>query len=112
MVPWLYARHALADGLYDTCTLVSENNRERTLGILARERVRICVAYAGVVDLDADLVRLRWGDLDVFDRKVFAGFPGDCSLFEGYQSAVVLCDDRKGLQENMGGKLEEDVPCK
>jgi hypothetical protein len=38
------------------------------------------MADTGVVYLDADLVCLWWCDLDVFNREVLAGFPGDCGL--------------------------------
>lgn len=37
----------------------------------------------GVVYLDADLVGLGSGDLDVFNRQGFTGTPGDGGLREG-----------------------------
>jgi hypothetical protein len=71
---------ALADGLDDAGTLVPEDNGEGALGVLSGECVGIGMADARVVDLDADLVRSWWPDLDVLDGQVLAGFPRDCRL--------------------------------
>jgi hypothetical protein len=38
------------------------------------------MADTGVVDLDADFVRLGRRDLNVLDGEVLAGLPGDCGL--------------------------------
>lgn len=39
-----------------------------------------CVADTGVVDLDADLMGLWRGNLDVLDGEGLASTPGDCGL--------------------------------
>ena len=72
---------ALADGLNDTRALVPEHNGKGTLGVLARERVGIGVADAGVVDLDADLVSFWGRNFDVLDGEILAGFPCNCRLY-------------------------------
>ena len=41
---------------------------------------RTCVAHSGVVDLNADLVRLGRRDLDILDAQLLAGLPGDGGL--------------------------------
>ena len=41
---------------------------------------RTGMAHAGVVDFDADFVRLGGFDLDVFDGQVLACFPCDGGL--------------------------------
>lgn len=41
MIAWLHVRDPLPDGLDDAGTLVSKDDREGSLGILARECVRI-----------------------------------------------------------------------
>jgi len=80
MVTRLHVGDALAYRLNDTSTLVSQDDGEGPLGVLARQSVGICVADTGVVDLNADFV-CSWGqDLDVFDRELLAGFPGDGGL--------------------------------
>ena len=80
MVADLYVCDSLADGLDDTSTLVSEDDGESTLRILAGQCVGICVADTGVVDLNADLMGPWGGNLDILDREVLAGFPGNGSL--------------------------------
>jgi hypothetical protein len=80
VVAGLHVCDALTNGLNDTSTLVSKNDRESTLGVLARECVGICVADTGVVDLNTDLVGLGGCNLDILDREVLAGFPGNGSL--------------------------------
>lgn len=76
MIAGLDVGDALADGLDDTSTLVSQDDGEGTLGILAREGVGIRVADTGVVDLNADLVRLGWCDLDVLNAERCGRLPG------------------------------------
>jgi len=39
-----------------------------------------CVTYAGIVDLNADLMCLRRRDLDVLDCKILASLPRDSRL--------------------------------
>jgi hypothetical protein len=71
---------ALANGLDDTGTLVSKDNGESTLGILARECVGICVANTSVVDLNSDLVGLGGSNLDILNGERLAGLPGNGGL--------------------------------
>ena len=80
VVSGLHVGDTLADRLYDTGTFVSENNWKGTLGILAREGVCVGVTYTSVVDLNSDLVGPWWGDLDILNGKILAGFPGDGGL--------------------------------
>ena len=95
----LYIGNALADGLDGTGTLVSEDNGEGTLWVLARECVCVClpifsdqvdddawyieltcVADTGILDLDADLMGL-WGcNLDILVAELLASLPGNGSL--------------------------------
>jgi hypothetical protein len=42
---------------------------------------RTGMADTGVVDLNADLVGLRWSNLDILNGEVLASFPGDCCLY-------------------------------
>lgn len=80
MVARLHIGDALAYGLDNTSTLMTQDDGEGSLGVLAGQGVGICVADSGVVDLNADFVG-SWGqDFDVFDGEVLAGFPGDGSL--------------------------------
>lgn len=91
----LHIGDALAHGLDDTSTLMSQDDGERALRVLARECVRVwtcsatllrwatrltCVADAGVVDLDTDLIRLWRCDLDVLDAQLLASLPGHGGL--------------------------------
>jgi hypothetical protein len=77
----LHIGNALSNRLDVTSTLVSEDDGESTLGVLSRERVRICMADTGVVDLDADFVGSGGKNLNLLNREVLAGFPGNCSLW-------------------------------
>ena len=81
MVPGLHVCDTLTNGLDDTSTLVSEDDGEGTLGVLAGQCVGICVADTGVVDLNADLVGPGWEDFDILNGKVLARFPGNGGLF-------------------------------
>jgi hypothetical protein len=80
VVARLHICDALTDGLNDTSTLVSEDDGESTLRVLSGQCVGICVADTGVVDLNADLMGPWGGNLDILDREVLAGFPGNGSL--------------------------------
>lgn len=82
MLTGLHISDTLAYRLDDTGTLVSQDDGEGTLGVLAGQCIGICVADTGVVDLNTDFVGLRWGDLNVLDGQVFAGFPSNSSLRE------------------------------
>lgn len=82
---------------------MTEDNGEGTLGVLSGEcigiygrsvqlshltdrspprqiEIRTRVADTSVEDLDTDLVGLRRSDLDIFDGKWLASFPGDGGL--------------------------------
>lgn len=99
VVARLHVGDALTNRLDDTSTLVSQDDGECTLGILARQSVgiwgsmsvtmdvteaakgaRTGVADTSVVDLDADLVGPRRANLDVLEAKLLAGLPGDGGL--------------------------------
>jgi len=101
MVAWLNVGHALAYRLDDTGTLVSKDDGESPLGILARQCVCICgpdviqylpspedsaawshtcVANTRVVDLNAHLVCLGRRDLYILDAELLAGLPSHGSL--------------------------------
>lgn len=80
MVPHLDIVHALPDRLDNPAPLVPQDDGERALGVLARERVVVRVADARPQDLDPHLARLGRGDLDVLDAEGLAGLPGDGRL--------------------------------
>lgn len=80
MVTRLHIGDAFTNRLDDTSTLVTQDDGEGSLRVLARQGVCICVADTCVIDLDTDLMGLRGSDLDVLDREVLAGFPGNGGL--------------------------------
>ena len=51
--------------------------RGKTLG---DEEGLTSVANTSIIDLNADLVGIWWGDLDVLDFEGLAGGPGNCCL--------------------------------
>lgn len=80
VVAGLHIGDTLANRLDDTSALMTQDDGEGSLGVLAGQGVGICVADTSVVDLNTDFVG-SWGqDFDVFDREVLAGFPGDGGL--------------------------------
>jgi hypothetical protein len=81
VVARLYIGDALSDRLNVTGTLMTEDNGESTLGVFARECVRVGMADTSVVDLDTDFVGSGRKDLNLLDGEVLAGFPGNCSLW-------------------------------
>ena len=74
--------HAIAYGLDNTGTFVTEDDREGTFGVFSGEGVGVCVADTGVVDLNANLMGLGGCNLDILDGERLASSPGDGSLFE------------------------------
>lgn len=80
MVTRLHVGDTFTDRLNNTGTLVPQDDREGTFGVLAGQCVGICVADTCVVDLDTDFVSLGRSDLDILDGEVFAGFPGNGGL--------------------------------
>lgn len=89
VVTRLHICDTLANGLHDASTLVSQNNGEGTLGVLAGQGVGIGVADTGVVDLNADFVGFGGSDLDVFDGEVLASLPGDGGLQVGVSMSIL-----------------------
>jgi hypothetical protein len=104
VVAGLYVCNTLTNGLDDTSALVSEDDGEGTLRVLAGQCVGICVADTGVVNLNADLVGPGWEDFDIFDGEVLAGFPGNGGLFwsvrlsELSESSFLPCPRHSGAQ--------------
>lgn len=90
MVARLHVGDALSDRLDDTSTLVTQDDGEGTLGVLAGQGVCICVADTCVVDLDTNFVGPRGGDLDVLNCKVLAGFPGNSGLLIVSEASLVI----------------------
>lgn len=80
MIARLHTGNALANTLDNTSTLMSQDDGESTLGILAGEGVGIGMADTGVVDLYSDFVGLWWCNLNILDCQVLAGFPGNGGL--------------------------------
>lgn len=80
VVAGLHVGDSLSHRLDDTSTLVTQDDGEGTLRVLAGQGVCICVADTCVVDLDADLMGPGGSDLDGLDGKVLAGFPGNGRL--------------------------------
>lgn len=89
MVARLHVSDALAHGLDDTSTLVTQDDGEGSLGILAGQGVCICVADTSVVDLNTDFIGPGRSDLDVLDRKLLAGFPGDGGLLMLLEAGLI-----------------------
>jgi hypothetical protein len=115
VVASLHVGDALADRLDNTGTLVSKDNGESTLGVLAGESVCVCVADTGVIDLDSDLASLGSGNLDVLNGQVLASLPGDGSLASnglsngigrhcGVRVFGCLRDELRVRREKLGGK--------
>lgn len=98
MVAGLHVGDALADRLDNSGAFMSQDDRERALGVLSRQCVGIwprsgsvawrregpdhltCVADTDVVNLDADLVGFGRSDLDILDGQVLASRPGHGGL--------------------------------
>lgn len=81
MVAGLHVGDTLANRLDNTSSLVSQDDGESTLGVLAREGVGIYTcSYTGVVDLHADLVSLGRSNFDILNAQLLAGLPGNSSL--------------------------------
>lgn len=97
MVALLHVRHTLANALDDTSTLVTGDDGEGTLGVLAAHHVGIRVADTGVVDLNADLVGFGRCHLDVLNAEVLGGTPGNGGLASDgltlgrHDSCYVMC---------------------
>lgn len=98
MVTGLHIRDTLTNRLDNTGTLVSKNDGEGTLGVLARQCVGIGMAHTGIVDLNADFVGSGHANLDVLDGEVLAGFPGDSGLWVGVSQRA-----SRGLERQTGG---------
>lgn len=80
VVARLHVGDALTNRLDNTSTLMTQDDGEGSLGVLAGQGVGICVADSSVVDLNTDFV-CSWGqDFDVFDGQVLAGLPGNGGL--------------------------------
>jgi hypothetical protein len=123
VVASLHVGDALADRLDNTGTLVSKDNGESTLGVLAGESVCVCVADTGVIDLDSDLASLGSGNLDVLNGQVLASLPGDGSLASnglsngigrhcGVRVFGCLRDELRVRREKLGGKDTGDWWCR
>jgi hypothetical protein len=80
VVALLHVGDTLTHTLDNAGTLVTGDNGEGTLGVLAAHHVGIRVADTGVVDLNADLVGFWRSDLDVLDAEVLGGIPGHGGL--------------------------------
>lgn len=139
MVTGLHVSDTLADRLDDASTLVSEDDGESSLRVLAGESVRIlissalishmmlwccltCVAYASVVHLDTDLVGLGRSDFDILDRKWLSSLPGNgglagnCLAWSQRCRAVMRYDGRdegswRGSSSMSSGKGTTFLPC-
>ena len=81
MITRLHVGNSLTNRLDVTGTLMTKDNGESTLGVLARECVCVGMADTSVVDLDTDFVGSGRKDLNLLDGEVLAGFPGNCSLW-------------------------------
>lgn len=101
MVAGLHICDTLTNGLDDAGTLVSQDDRESTLGVLSGECVGIGMTDTSVVDLDADFVGFGGRNLDVLNHKVLASLPGNCGLLISVSLGLVLCQST----------LRESSPC-
>lgn len=80
MITRLHVGNSLTNRLDVTGTLMTKDNGESTLGVLARECVCVGMADTSVVDLDTDFVGARGQNLDFLNGEVLASFPGHCGL--------------------------------
>lgn len=80
VVAGLHVGDALTNTLDNTGTLMSQDNGESTLGVLARKSVGIRVADTSVVDFDSDFMCLWWCHFNVLNGEIFASFPGHGGL--------------------------------
>ena len=80
MIARLHVGNSLTNRLDVTGTLMTEDNGESTLGVLAREGVCIGMADTSVVDLDTNFVCARGQNLNFLNGEVLASFPGYCGL--------------------------------
>ena len=80
MITRLHVGNSLTNRLDVTGTLMTKDNGESTLWVLARECVCIGMADTSVVDLDTDFVGARGQNLDFLNGEVLASFPGYCGL--------------------------------
>jgi hypothetical protein len=71
---------ALTNGLDNTSTLVSKNDRESTFGVLTGKSVGISVADTSVGNLDTDLMGAGRENLNILNRERLASFPGNGGL--------------------------------
>jgi hypothetical protein len=76
----LHVGNSLTNRLDVTGTLMTKDNGESTLGVLAREGVCIGMADTSVVDLDTNFVCARGQNLNFLNGEVLASFPGYCGL--------------------------------
>ena len=81
MIARLHVGNSLTNRLDVTGTLMTEDNGESTLGVLAREGVCIGMADTSVVDLDTNFVCARGQNLNFLNGEVLASFPGNGGLF-------------------------------
>ena len=80
MIARLHVGNSLTNRLDVTGTLMTKDNGESTLGVLARECVCIGMADTSVVDLDTNFVCARGQNLNFLNGEVLASFPGYCGL--------------------------------
>jgi len=80
VVAGLHIGDALSNRLDVAGALVSEDNGEGTLRILARESVGIGMADTSVVNLNTDFVCSGGKNLDLLNGEVLTSLPGDCGL--------------------------------
>jgi hypothetical protein len=88
VIAGLDALHAFADFLDDAAAFVTEDGRERTLGVGARQRVGIRMANARRNEPHQHLAFLGTSELDFLDAQWLAGFPRDRCF--GFHSSCPL----------------------
>src|SRR5262249_4158219 len=77
VIAWLERSHAGPDFAHDARPLVTQDRREQTFRVLARERELVGVANTGRLDLDHHLARARTVEIDVGDGEGLARLKGD-----------------------------------
>src|SRR5690606_29543148 len=75
VVPGLYARDAFTDLLDDAAPFMAQDDRERALGIVSRQRERVGMTHAGRDQPHEHLAGLRPLDIDFLDGQGLPRFP-------------------------------------
>ena len=109
IVARLDRRHPVPHRLDNPGSLVAQHNRKRSLRVFSGQRVRVGVTHARVVNLNANLMRLGGGHLDILHRQRLPSTPSHRRLHSPHVSVVQLpsgtCHSRIGKFGKPSGNL-------